>query len=801
MKVPLSWLKEYLPINLTSQELANQLTMLGLEVEAIESIPVTFKNVVVGEVLATSKHPNADNLVLAKVTDGKQEYELVCGAKNCRPGIKTALALEGATLLTEKGEEFAIKKAKIRGVESPGMLCSLQELRVSDEYSGIAELPDDLQPGTDLGELYGEAILEIGLTPNLTYCASIYGVARELAAATGGQLQLQEKVPQENGAHPISACVKLSIEDKDLCPRYACRVISGIKIGPSPAWLQKRLAQAGLRSVNNVVDATNYLLLELGHPLHAFDLDKLEGKEVAVRRAKAKETITTLDGKERQLEEGQLVIADKHKPAAIAGVMGGADSEVSESTTAILLESAYFNPSSIRKTSKQQGLQTDASKRFERGADPEGVIPALDRAAALIQELAGGQVAPGILEVAQQQYIPKTIECRATRVEQMLGIHLSLGEIESLFQRLGFKTSPKGLDSLLVTVPTYRVDIFGEIDLIEEVARLYGYDNFIGLQVPHQGISELPSSPLLFFNRQVRSRLIAEGLQEFLTCDLISPTQCELLKGLHMDEKSIITLLNPVSIEQSILRPSLLPGLLQVVKYNFDHQNFSVAGFEIGRVHFKEEEQFQEREAAGIVMTGFNGPAYWGPKAQPVDFFDMKGIIENVFHEVGMQNFHFGPSSIELLHTGRQAAILLDGHPVGYMGEIHPAVLRTIDLPQKVYYAEFNLHALLKSEKRNQQMKPLPIYPGSERDWTITLRAETPIDEVLHSIRSIPSTLLEDVYLLDLYTSDRLGKGRKNATFHFVYRDPKKTVSQEEVDTEHAQVTENALQKLGKNAI
>lgn len=801
MKTPLSWLKEYVPLHQAVAEIADRLTMLGLEVEAVEAIDVTFKKVVAAEVLETSKHPNADSLQLAKVSDGTTTYDLVCGAPNCRPGLRTALAVEGASLLDDSGKEFIIKRAKIRGVESCGMLCSPKELKLADESNGIIELSEEIPLGTDLASHFGEVVFDIGLTPNLNYCASVMGVARELAAGISQKFSFVKPHVEEDRALAADNFVKLSIEDTQGCPRYMCRIIEGVTVGPSPAWMQKRLAQCGVRSINNVVDATNYVLLEMGHPLHAFDLDTIKGHEVIVRSAKENEKIQTLDGKQRELEPADLIIADCERPIALAGIMGGAETEVTDSTKRVLLESAYFNPSRIRKSSKWHGLQTDASKRFERGADPNGLKIALERTTQLIAQLTGGKVASGIIEKSFAQFPEKKIACRVKRVHQVLGIHLSLSEIENVFHRLDFQYTWDGQDAIIVSVPTYRVDITSEIDLVEEVARLYGYDNINTLSNISTTISSLPHMPIFLFERLVRARLIAEGLQEFLTCDLIGPSQAALLENSDLSGDSLIRILNPTSIEQSILRPSLLPGLLQVVKYNFDHQNMTLSGFEIGSIHTKQNEQFIEGAAAGIIMTGKNGPAYWGTKPEEVNFYDIKGILENVFREIGIESFSFEQSQMSLLHTGRQAAIYVDNHVAGFIGEIHPAILRKIDLPQRVYYAEFNLSSLLGAKKRVQKMAPLPIYPGSERDWTITLLEETPVADVLKVLKAIPSKLLDEVTLLDLYRSDRLGNERKNATFHFVYRDLTKTVSLEEVDREHGRVTQEALQKLGKNAI
>jgi phenylalanyl-tRNA synthetase beta chain len=800
MRVPLSWLRQFIAIDKTPIEMAKILTLLGLEVEAIEQMEPSFEGVVVGRVISSEKHPNADSLQLASVFDGKDTYQVVCGAPNCRAGIKVAFARIGATLSDEEGKPFKIKKAKLRGVESSGMLCSGAELKLSDDGNGIIELDDSLVEGSDFAAICREVVLEVGLTPNLGHCACILGIARELSASTGVPIQTPSVKIKEESSLPIQQQAKVEIIDQENCTRYATRVIKGVKIAPSPQWLQRRLELSGLRPINNVVDVTNYVLLEYGHPLHAFDYDKLAGHSIIVRSASEGEKFTTLDGKERSLSKGMLVISDEKEAVAIAGVMGGQNKEVTNDSVNILLESAYFNPRSVRRTSKKLGLQTDASRRFERGVDPNNVLLALDRAADLIQQLAGGAVAQGVIDIKLSDFAEKVIVCRVNRVSELLGVSLSAGEIESIFHRLGFKTKTER-DRIHVTIPTYRNDITAEIDLVEEVARLYGYNNISTNETRFES-SNLASAPIFLFERETRNRLIAEGLQEFLTCDLIGPKLFSYIGENFFPENNLVKVLNPVSVEQSILRPSMLPGLLELVKYNFDHQNHDVMGFEIGRIHFKEsEEQFKEQSVVGIIMTGKSDPHHWDIKPSDVDFYDLKGVVENVMHEFGIEHLHFDPSKLKIFHSGRQATIKSGNVVVGSMGEVHPAITRRLDVPQRIYYAEFNLHDLIPLRVPTQKMIPIPVYPGSERDWTITLKEETTNNEVFNVLEQIDSPILEEVSLLDIYRSDRLGKERKNVTLRFIYRDPQKTVSQEEVDAEHAKVTQQALRFLGKEVI
>lgn len=799
MRVSLSWLKEYIHLDQDPAEIAEMMTMAGLEVDAIETVLPEVEGVVVGLVVSVEKHPNADKLVVAKVSDGIEEHQVVCGAPNCREGMKTAFAPVGAKVPEGEGKFFEIRQVKLRGVESSGMLCSSKELGIDDRNEGILEMGSDMEPGQDLSLLYPEIVFEVSLTPNLGHCNSVLGIVRELAAITKQSYVVPSGKPKEGDAL-VDSLAKVKVEAPKACPRYAARVIQGVKVAPSPVWLQKKLALAGIRSVNNVVDVTNFVLMELGHPLHAFDYDKLSGHEIVVKQGQEGAVFTTLDEKHRTLTNDTLMICDAVKGVAVAGVMGGLESEVSDATVNVLLESAYFSPTSIRKTSKRFALQTDASKRFERGTDPNNVIHALDRAADLIEMLAGGSVAKGVIDVASQSFAPKKIACRIPRVSEILGIHLSSSEIESIFQRLCFPYDVQDPDTLMVTVPTYRNDIHGEIDLIEEVARIYGYDHFRADPILFQGAT-LSHSPVFLFERNIRSRLIAQGLQEYLTCDLISPELVSLVEEQTSDADSVVTVLNPTSYDQSILRPSMLPGLLQIAKHNIDRQNFDISGFEVGRIHFREGSQYKEQSMAGILMTGCYRPHHWEHKSDQVDFYDIKGILENLFEELGIVDASFKPSSLKTFHPGRQATIEANGLVLGLVGEIHPSAIRKLDVEARILYAELNLHMLIQASKKTDLFTPLPQYPSSKRDWTITLKQEVPVAEVMDAISSIDSPILEKVVLLDLYQSDSLGKDKKNVTFHFVYRDRTKTVSQEEVDNEHARITQETLKLAGKAVI
>lgn len=799
MKVPLSWLKDYIALEQTPAEIADILTMLGLEVEAIESFRPSFTGVVVGKVIASEKHPDADNLQIASVSDGEKVFQVVCGAPNCQEGLVTAFCRIGGTLLDEEGKVFHVKKAKIRGVESYGMLCSGKELRISEDHSQILELPETFSVGCDLAEVYSDEILDIVITPNLGHCASMLGVARELSAALGLPYTRPKGHVKESSGTDIHGQVSVKVDDEALCRRYACRLITGVKVGPSPMWLQQKLTHAGIRPVNNVVDVTNFVLMETGQPLHAFDFDRIDGREIHVRRARSGEKLKTLDGKNRSLCEDFLLICDKSRPVALAGVMGGEETEVSDKTVNVLLESAYFNPAVVRKASKHYSLSSDASRRFERGCDPNQVPLSLDRAVSIIKEIAGGSVCEGMIDVKSSEFSPQIITCRVAKTNEILGLQLSPGEVEDVFKRLGFRADWNDSETLKVEVPTYRADVSGEIDLIEEVARIYGYDN-IPKKLSSYRMSEAPHAPIFVFERKVRERIVAEGLQEILTCDLISPSQAALVEGV-ISKDAVIHVQNPTSLDQSVLRPSLMPGMLQVIKYNLDRQIHNLSFFEIGRIHVLEEKQYKEQSASGIMLTGDVRPHHCEENTRQADFFDLKGILENV-----MRSFHVGPldfqaSDLHIFHPGRQASILVEGVVVATLGELHPSITQKVDIPQRVYYAEFNLHDLMQLRKTEIKMKSIPQYPCSLRDWTVTMVEEEPVDSVFKAIRSLESPLLEEIQMVMIYRSERIGRQNKNVTYRFVYRDPKKTVSQEEVDREHSRLTHETSKLLGKAVI
>ncbi len=639
------------------------------------------------------------------------------------------------------------------------------------------------------------SVMEIALTPNLVHCASIRGIARELGSAIDKKCK-SPKVFVSESDESIEKLTSVQVENPEACPRYACRVITNVRVTPSPDWLKTRIEACGMRRVNNVVDITNFVLLELGHPLHAFDLDQLTEKRIVVRSAKKGEKIVTLDGKEHFPSQETLLICDAQKPVAVAGIMGSLETEVSEKTTTILLESAYFEPNHIRRAAKHLGIRSEASYRFERGTDPNGVLEALDLATTMICSLAGGVALKGVLDVKAKNFEPLTISCRISRVNQLLGTQLGMSEVETILSRLHFEVVNTKGDVITVKAPTYRHDMKEEIDLVEEVARLYGYDNIKKKERAFFRTGNLKNSPEYLFSRKVRCRLISEGLQEFMTCDLISPLQASLISTDNIPSRTLIHLLNPHSTEQSVMRPSLLPGMLSVLKVNADHDIHTVAGFEIGRVHFTAKEHFYEPPVASIILSGDRAPGQFETKNEKVDFFDLKGIVENLFASLKIENFSFSPSKFENFHPGRQAEIIIHNVRVGIMGEVHPSTLKKADLNQPAFFAELNLHDLYSHLPEAIQIKPLPQYPASSRDWTVTVPDQISVGQLTGWIQQIPSDLLESFSLLDVYRSDKLGSDRKNVTFRFVYRDKHTTVSLATVENEHLRITKAILEHI-----
>jgi phenylalanyl-tRNA synthetase beta chain len=765
MKLPLSLIKSFIHLEMPAVKIGEALTLLGIELDRIENGQPSFAKVVIGEVLAVRKHPDAKNLQIAEVSDGEKTYTVVCGDPKCRAGMKTAFAKAGAVLTDADGVQRRIEESSIRGVQSFGMLCTGAELRISEDHEGILDLPHEMKTGEDAAHVLWDPVLELSLTPNLGHCMSALGVARELSAAL--QIPLTRPKAARKGGDLEKPVV---VADFALCPRYMCCLIEGIKVGPSPFWLKKQMEACGQKSINNIVDIANYMMMKVGQPLHAFDYDLLEGGKIQVGPAKSA----------IQFPVGTLLISDGHKPIAIAGIMGGANSAVSEKTTRILLEAAYFDPIAIRVGSKKIGLRTESSQRFEKGIDPIGVEEALYEAIQLI-----GGIVKGSVDMKKEAFKPKEIRYRPSRINQILGTKLSETEIEEIFERLGFKAKEGKAE-----VPLYRADVNEEIDLVEEAARIYGYNN-IEKTIPRCSTTLLPNDPMYLFENEMRRRLVSLGLTEFLSCDLISPRLAEISRRITPESMAFLKAGYSKSEEYSILRTSLLPGLLQAAKGNLSQKNNALSAFEIGRIHFLQEAKVVEIPMASILLTGRRSMPHWSQKGSDFDYFDLKGMIETLLKA------SFAPSDHIAFHPGRQADIHMGDLIVGSLGEVHPSLLEMFDIGQRILYAELNLSHLLKMKNIQTKVTPLPQFPASERDWTIPMPLKMPIEQVFQAIHSVKSLLLERVDLIDLYMPE--GAEEKNATFRFLYRDPLKTISFEEVEAEHAKMMQIVRSRSPQN--
>ena len=793
MNVSVKWLKEYVDFDLSPEALSERLLMLGMEIESIKQLGEGLDRVVVGRINTVEKHPQADKLVLCNVDVGSgTDAQIVCGAPNAREGLVAPVALVGAQL----PNGLTIKRAKIRGEESQGMLCSEQELAISDEASGLMVLPDDTQIGAPLVEALGlnDVVLELEITPNRPDCLSMIGVAREIGVTTGNPLRLP-KVNVPSGTTDIHNLTSVTIEAPDLCPRYAARVIQGVKIAPSPAWLQRRLEAIGVGTINNIVDITNYVLMEYGHPLHAFDYHQLTENRIVVRRAKPGEKLKTIDAEERELTPDMLVIADAENPVALAGVMGGFDSEITDQTVDVLLESAYFHPPSIRKTSKALGMHTEASHRFERGADPEGVIPALNRAAHLITEIAGGEICSGIVDVYPGKREAINIKLRPERANFVLGTEIDADEMRNILTRLGFAVS----DTFEVTAPTFRPDVGQEVDLIEEIARVYGFDN-IPTTLP-RGDIPIPKVDLKENLREhVKTYLLQYGMMEAMNYAFYHPNVFDRIRLASTDPlRQAVQIANPLSEDQSIMRTTLIPSLLANAQHNRNHQINDVQFFECSKVFIPSEtdEYPNEPERVAGIIAGNLGAGVYGDPLRPADFFDIKGVVEGMLDQCGSSDYTITHTDHPAFHPGRRAEIRIEDKALCVFGEAHPEVLGNYDLPHKAYLFELDFDRLVNVVEPMKQFEPIPIYPSVNRDLAIVLDADTPASHPTEIIKAAGGELVSALQLFDVYTGEQVPEGKKSLAFAIEYRSTTETLTDEIVDRVHGGILEQLERELG----
>ncbi|MCF6269125.1 MAG: phenylalanine--tRNA ligase subunit beta [Melioribacteraceae bacterium] len=794
MKLSLNWLKQYIDLDgITTEEVVENLTTAGLEVDEVIDQKKLYDNFVVGYVKERVKHPNADKLSLCKVVVDEEEYPIVCGAPNVDAGQKIILAKIGAKI---PNEDFTISKSKIRGEVSMGMICSERELGISDEHEGIMVLDENIESGTAFSDAFrlNDVIIDIDITPNRADAFSHIGSARDLAAVFGRKLKLPELNLTETD-EDVNSIASVEIENEVDCPRYVAKVVENVTIKESPEWLKKRLTAIGLRPINNVVDVTNFVLYEVGQPLHAFDLDQLAGNKIIIRCAGKDEKFVTLDSKERKLLETDLLICDAEKAVAIAGVMGGENSEVTESTKNILIESAYFRPSSIRKTSKKLGLQTDASIRFERGCDVDVTIFAAKRAAQLIAELGNGEIAKGEIDVYPNVIAKKKVSLRISRIKKILGFDIPTEKVKEIFSGLEFEMVSEADETLTYSIPTFRHDIEREIDLIEEVARIYGYDNIPA--IAKIGVSVERRVDHSSFNDNVRETLSSLGFYEIITNSLLN-------KELASRFGNPVGVLNPQSVEMSHIRPSLLPGLLSTISRNIKVKESNLKLYEVGHVITKLNDtindfsDFEETEHLLFAITGLANEDEWYSKKREFDFYDLKGFISSFLNSVT------NSSKVKLKYNNSNddgifeysIENLIAKNKIAEGGKVKSSILKEFGISQDVFAFDVNLTELKKIEVELSSFSELLKFPKVKKDCAFILDSNIDYNSVVKIIESNSSKLLKNVKLFDIFESESLGVNKKSLAFELSYFDEKKTLTEEEVEKEFWKAIESVKNKF-----
>jgi phenylalanyl-tRNA synthetase beta chain len=820
MRVPISWLKDYVDITIPLEELAERLTMAGLEVGAIEELGAEWDRdkVFVGEILEVRPHPNADRLTIAVVEYGTgQPMAVVTGAPNIRvgqKGVKVPFATTGARLIDGHSDELkyiTLKPTKIRGVASEGMVCSEKELGISEAHEGIMILDENAPTGTPLRDYMGDAVLDLDLTPNLARCFSIVGVAREVAALTQQECRLGDwpALAEEVGAETMP-WVEIEIADPDLCPRYTTALVRGVSASPSPPWMQQRLTMAGMRPISNIVDITNYVMLEWGQPLHSFDYDILHGRDgrtppssvplIIIRRARPGETMTTLDGVQHALSEDMLLITDGGGPVAVAGVMGGLESEVTDETTNVLIESANFNNYSIRGTSQALKLPSEASARFGRGVPPELTMIAVQRAARLMQELAGGTIEEGYADPYPTKPEPKVVDLTTADVERILGVKLDTEQIVSILDSLEFDCQVEG-EVIRARVPYYRLDVSVAADLLEEVARVWGYDRFPTTLMA----DELPPQQRDFSlegEESVRDILVGCGFTEAITYSLSSlETFAKLTPGgPEPDPADYVRISNPLTTEREFMRRTLMASLLEAVRDNLRYTD-QVALFEIGRVYLPraEDELPEEPRRLCLAMAGPREERSWtGAEQNDVDFYVLKGVVETLLDHLVLPERSYVPVEHPTFRVGGAAALLLRDTEIGVLGEVDPAVREGLDVPgQTICLLELDLEELLARAEPVRHLQPLPRFPSVSQDMSLVVDEGVSAQEVEDLIRRAGGRLLVGVTLFDLYRGDPIPPGKKSLAYSLTYRHDERTLTDKQVAKVHSKIAKQLSRELG----
>lgn len=800
MKFTLSWLNQFISTEgLSPAQLADKLTMLGLEVDAVTELHVELEQIITARVSAVSRHPDADKLTVCTVDTGSEEIQVVCGAPNVRPGMLSALARPGIRL----PDGTKIKKSKVRGVTSAGMLCSAKELGISDDHGGILDLNSNLPIGQSLATALGlrDTVIEVDLTPNRPDCASVRGIAREVGGFTGS-----DPSPLVDAITPLTGKdvgFEVHIQAPDLCPRYAARRLTNVSIGPSPQWMQRQLIAVGMRPINNIVDITNFVMLESGQPLHAFDFETLQDAQIVVRRPQSHETsLTTLDGQERALDPEMLLICDGRRPVALAGVMGGLETEITATTTSILLESACFNPVSIRRTARKLGIPSEASYRFERGVDPELATSALERAVNLMVQYAGAQADQDGIDAYPGQKPPVHLRLRLERVQTLLGISLDSEEVARYLRGIGFVVTALDAQALQVTVPSFRIDIDREIDLIEEVARLYGYNEIPATQ-PVIRMDYPRRDDLRNLRQETAHILTAQGFYEAINYSFIPEINLDHCRLTETDPRRRVTrLINPLSEEQAIMRSMLLPGMLENIRRNINFQRADIRLFETGKVFLQHAANSlpEERLSLCAVVSGCRHP-----DAEPIhysslhsDFLDIKGAVVNLLRVLRIS----GCDGSRMFQTGNTqpycdpgcAMVIKNGEQIiGSLGAVHRETLKEFGIKQPVYFCEIDLQDLLGMSKEPKKFNPLPRYPSVRRDMSLVVPDSVPAGELLEAIHTQQQKYVESADIFDVYRGKPIQPGYKSVSLSITYRSATATLDDQSVDKVHDKIVNSLM--------
>ena len=776
MKVPMSWFSDYVDMkDITPHQFAADLTMSGSMVEGIETKGENIINVVTGKILKIEKHPDADKLVVCQVSYGDEEAQIVTGAKNVFEGAIVPVAKDGSTLPGGK-----IKKGKLRGVESCGMMCSEEELGIASKpATGIMILPDDTPLGVDIREVLGlnDSVAEFEITSNRADCFSVIGLAREVAATYDRTFNLKKPEVKTSG-DDINKYVKVAVKDYDLCYRYTARAVKNVKIAPSPDWLKMRLEMAGVRSINNIVDITNYVMLEYGQPMHAFDIRTIKGAEINVRRAKDGEKIVTLDGEERNLDHDMLVIADAEKPVAIAGVMGGENSEIEDDTPVILFESATFNGASVRNSAKKVGLRTEASGRYEKGLDPHNTLDAVNRACELVNILGAGDVIDGIIDVYKELPDKNVIKFRPDSINKFLGTNIDREIMEKTLKKLDFEI--KGDD---IYVPTYRADVEAEPDIAEEIARIYGYNNMpttllrgettIGGKNKKQLAEDL-----------VRKTLDAQGLYEIITYSYVSP---KMYEKLNIKQDNPIKIMNPLGEDQSLMRTVTIGSMLETVATNYNYRNEEAYLYEIATKYKKREDGLADETLdIDIAMYG-----------KDTDYYVLKGVVEELLRAFGIKYYEIeAEKNNNIFHPGQTANIYVKRKKLAVLGRIHPAVQKNFGISVSVYSAVIDFNVLLECSNSERKYKKLPKYPAITRDIAMIVDNSTPVRKIEDIFRTQKTNIIESFELFDVYQGIQIGNGKKSVAYSLKFRDSDKTLSDSDVNPIMEKIIYDLSEKL-----